>query len=377
MRTKKANVDEIMSRRKDISGASGTVLKAAKAPNSWNKQDRSCRFVMNAQAPDRMGDVIVTAGIDTTEFERNPVGLLFHSSRSWPIGSWSDLEKKTAGRPPRLEGTLNLLPANGPIKEIDETAWMIENGGVRACSIGFRPDWEQAEMILDEEGKWQGGIQWNACELLEGSVVPLPASPESLAKSAGGDFRLAREFIEEVLDTYAKTPEGILLPLADYERAYKRTVEKVADDAIVPVAAAADAEAMEPMDPEDEPMDPEDMPEEPMEEDSTETGKAFTDVIAKAATVPENKTGTKIGSLILELDTSDAEAKIEKVGGFLAKLAEKFPMFFPKAAAEERVEPVIVPIEPPAPPSGEAIAAARAKASALRDRLASKGLIAA
>lgn len=364
MKTKKANVDEIMSLRKDVSGANGTVLKAARAPSTWNKQSRSVRFVMNAQAPDRMGDIVVTAGIDTTEFEKNPVGLLFHSSRSWPIGSWSDIEKKTAGRPPRLEGTLTLLPANGPIKEIDEAAWMIENGGVRACSIGFRPDWDEAEMILDEEGKWAGGIQWNACELLEGSLVPLPASPQSLAKAAGGDFRLARDLIEEVLDTYAKTPEGLLIPMGEYEKAYKTVVERIAEDASTPAAPAAAETEMKADEPAAESTKDDDEPEcEPMKEDAEE-----------AAAESENKTETQPVVVTLSADTTEVEAAVTKVEGLFSRLAKQFPMFFPKAI-EERIEPTIEPPAPPAPPTDEAISAAKAKAAAVRERLAGKGLV--
>lgn len=217
---KKISVDEIMSKRKDLQSGTASIIKAAKAPASWNKEKRTARFVMNSQAVDRYGDVVVTAGIDTAEFEKNPVALLFHSSRSWPVGTWSDLEKVLSGRPPRIEGTLNLLPSGGPVKEIDECAWMIANGGIRACSIGFIPDWDDYELILDDEGQWTYGVKFNRSILTECSVVSVPAAPAALVKDAA-NMGMAREIIEDILDNYTKTPEGLILPRSEYEAAHK------------------------------------------------------------------------------------------------------------------------------------------------------------
>ena len=251
MPNKKANIDEIVTHRKDISTDSAPVLKAAKAPASWNGDNRSARFVMNAQAKDRYNDIVVTEGIETDEFEKNPVGLLFHNSRTWPVATWGNLEKVLKGRPPRLEGDFILLPPGGPIKEIEETEWMLANGGIRACSIGFMPDWDEAEMILDDEGKWTGGIKWGRTTLLECSICAVPASPQSLVKTAGRDINLARELLEDVLDNWVRTPEGLICSRAEFEKFYKLTTEKIGAPAKpkdpnqleLPVAAVAAAPA--------------------------------------------------------------------------------------------------------------------------------------
>lgn len=428
---KKISVDEIIARRKDLGSDVAPVVKAARAPSSWNKDARSARFVMNAQAPDRMGDVIVTDGIDLSQFEKNPVALLFHSSRSWPIGTWGDVEKLTKGRPPRLEGTMTLLPPDGPVKEVDEAAWMIENGGVRGCSIGFIPNWDEVEMILDDEGKWQGGLEFKACEMVEASLVPIPASPQSLIRSAGGEMRVAKEFIEEVLDTYTKTPEGLLLPREEYERAYKVTVEKISEDTIAPAPLAAgtvvtqdlahtsDADVATDADDAElvafkvflsanlqdgdslfanyklvdgetiqngvsvqhqdagDPSKYEFPGAMSVEHEAAIDARVLEIHATKAASVPENKTGTDTPLVVtLDADVTAIEAKVEHVSGLFTRLFEKFPMFFPKAVAE-RIEPTITPPDPPAPPTIEAISEAKAKAQAVRDRLVSKGLIAA
>ena len=411
----KLSVDEIVARRKDIASDTATITKAARSPASWNKDTRSARYVMNAQSTDRYGDIVVTAGIDTTQFEKNPVGLLFHSSRSWPIGSWSNLEKVLKGRPPRLEGDLTLLPEGGPIPEIDQAAWMIENGGIRACSIGFRPDWDDVEMILDDEGHWTGGLKFLASELLECSVCSVGASPEALIKDAGGDWRLARELVEEMLDTYARTPEGLLVPREEYEKAYRVTVEKITEDTRAffklpeePIGVTPTEEEKEVFLPSDEVLDAfvdamkdgdavrlatgddgyqlvivrdgHDAPEYCLALDDRMTIDQVKDVnqsivdrlaakLMSADDVPEPPAEKTATTIVVELDMAEAVEKVNALSALVDSVVAKISKFFGSKAAEP--EPVI----PPAPPTAEAIEEAKAKAMARLERLAIKGLI--
>ena len=164
----------------------GRLVKVAStAPASWNPGTRSARFVMTAQSPDRMLDVVVTAGLDTTSFQKNPGAYFAHDSSNFPIGQWQDLQKYLHAAPPRMEGTLQLGPAGGPIPEIDQAAWSLQHGLLRAASIGFLPNWDAVEKILDK-GDWLGGLLFHETELLECSLVGIPASRESLAKGLGG-----------------------------------------------------------------------------------------------------------------------------------------------------------------------------------------------
>lgn len=219
----KISADEAIAKRKDHmreTDRGSAVLKAMKAPASWDKTKRSARFVMTTQNVDRYGDVVVTEGVDTTEFEKNPVGLLFHNSRAWPVAQWSNLEKILTGRPKRLEGDFNLLPAGGPVPEVDQTEYMLANGAIRACSIGFVPNFDQVEAIRDDEGRWLG-YRFNESELVECSICAVPANPQALVKMSDGDAKLARELVEDVLDNWAKSPAGILMPRSEFEAAYR------------------------------------------------------------------------------------------------------------------------------------------------------------
>lgn len=371
---------------------------------------------MNAQTTDRYGDIVVTDGIQIDEFEKNPVGLLFHNARTWPVATWENLEKVLKGRPRRLEGDFVLLPPGGPVKEIDETEWMLANGGIRACSIGFTPDWEEAEMILDEDEKWTGGIRWVRTTLLECSICAVPASPQALVKAAGRDINLAKELLEDVLDNWVRTPEGLLLSRAKFEKEYKITVEK-----LVPPARPKDPNQLEmPVEPAEETIetflakaikgdtvhvirdlretasvdgwsqeavadseraviirDGKDVATFKVEDAADATAKILArmkDLYPEppAPMPPAAPEEPRSITVKLDLDAMDFDKKVEGVSSWLVDVQERFKKFFgaKETEPEERIEPTI-----DSAPSPEAIAAARSKATALRDRVAAKGLI--
>ena len=514
---KKVSADEARSKhdkmvRKSL-GGSEVVIKGFKSPPSWNSEQRSARFIMTSESVDRYGDIVVQSGLDITRFLQNPQGLLFHNSRSWPCGVWSDINKVLTGRPKRTEGVLNFLP-EGTDPDADRAARHVSAGSIRTVSIGFAPDWDDVEMILDDEGEWFTGWKFNKSELLEGSLVPIPAQPDALVKDAGGDFSLARDLIEEVLDTWAKTPDGLLVPMDEYRAKHLDLVgehsfhivkgieqpPKTISRTEAAIKAATEEEAAsfvgatvrwDPAHPEnkEEPASgvfadcsgeivhsyivasgenkgvhalwvewskdgvalgmyrgvraervllTEFKADEPEDagEDQTEAFKAFlaaaepgdvlkiygrlvapsrdktidigvtrerpgTDKIEsfefkaemtaeqralveariaelKAVAEPENKPETPAPIVVtLSADTTEVEAAVTKVEGLFGRLAKQFPMFFPKAIEEERIEPTIEDPAPPAPPTADDIAAALAKAAGTRERLAAKGLIAA
>lgn len=226
MKRKKISIDEILAKRQGsihTAGSGDLVVKGFRSPATWNSEERTARYTMSAQAPDRDGDTVRAAGIKLDEFIKNPQGLVFHASRSWPVGLWEDLEKVTVGRTPRLDGTIRFAP-KGVIEEADKAAGLVACGILRACSIGFRP--LEAEGMFDDNGRFLG-IDFQETELLECSLVPIPAHPKALVKSAGGDLSIAREFLEEAIENYAITPEGLLVPRSEYEKQYRVIVEKI------------------------------------------------------------------------------------------------------------------------------------------------------
>lgn len=455
---KRVSADEAHAKatekRKDIlrdTTAGVSIMKAAKAPASWNPEARSARFVMTTQQLDRYGDIVVTAGGDMTEFLRNPVGLLFHNSRTWPVASWTNVEVLSRTRPPRMEGDFSLLPEGGPVKEVDECAWMIANGGIRACSIGFIPDWDDIELIYDDDEGWLTGFQFNKWELTECSVCAVPANAGALVKSAHGDMNLAKELLEDVLDNWVKTPEGLLLSRADFEATHKGVATErkhfIVDKDFVPtvgkfverdqaaVSAATEEEAREyvgawvvldPAHPENKeaPFDilarahgeviasfiVDDGPKKGVHGLAVEfltddwSGmfrgiEASRFLLAKKQAeitdpTPETTEKDLKVELTVDIDTSSIEKANEAAGNFettIERVEKRFDGLMVKISkffsgdsqkgvetAVDRVDPEIV-IEPEvkSPPTDEDIESARVKATAVRERLIQKGMIAA
>src|SRR5947207_10691716 len=102
------SADEAHALRKTQLRGDALYKAAQTAPTTWNAATRSARFVMSSQREDLMGDIVVTSGIRTAPFERNPIAQLNHDSASWPIGRWANLTKVLTASPPRLEGDLIL-----------------------------------------------------------------------------------------------------------------------------------------------------------------------------------------------------------------------------------------------------------------------------
>lgn len=228
----KISLDQIMSERQfsiHKTDKGDALFKINKAPATWNAEERSAIFCMTAEITDRYGDVVVSKGGILTDFVNNPVALWAHNSRNFPIGMWSDL-KVFGGQRKRMEGKNNLSP-EGTTPDGDTVARLLAANMVRACSIGFMPtEWE----AIDKENPWNGYkfLEW---ELWECSVCSIPANPAALVKAAGGDAGLALQAIELVLDEWARTPAGTIVPRAVYEKAYK--VQKDTNTTILEVRA--------------------------------------------------------------------------------------------------------------------------------------------
>lgn len=128
-------------------------------------------FVLSDATVDRYGDSIVAKGWDLASFERNPIALFGHS-HDYPIGRWSDLRVEGG----KLIGRLNLA-ARGTSARIDELIGLVEQGILRAVSVGFVA--KKAEPI--DPSKPYAGQRYLEQELLETSLVSVPANPAALA----------------------------------------------------------------------------------------------------------------------------------------------------------------------------------------------------
>lgn len=131
------------------------------------------RAVMSSPTVDRVGDSILQAGWDLSEFTANPVMLYQHRADE-PVGIWRDV---------RIEGgNLTGEPVFHPA-EINPFAGRLEKlyraRMLRAFSVGFVP------LEFDPMPDGNGWIIKRA-KLLECSAVTIPANADALLKAAPG-----------------------------------------------------------------------------------------------------------------------------------------------------------------------------------------------
>lgn len=127
-------------------------------------------FVASNDDVDRMGDVIEVSGWKLAGFKKNPVALWAHDSRT-PIGTWEDVEVRDGALMARLVmAEANTSPWINTIRSL------LAQRILRACSVGFR-----AIRAVALEGSKVGGIRFLEQELLEISVVSVPANAAALS----------------------------------------------------------------------------------------------------------------------------------------------------------------------------------------------------
>ena len=126
-------------------------------------------FVLSDETSDRMGDIIMSDGWDLSNFKKNPIALFGHRS-DFPIGTWKNVRVVDK----QLRGFLELAP-EGTSDRIDEIRALIDAGVLKAVSVGFRPKESKPRPETDY------GVFFTKSELVETSLVSVPANPNALA----------------------------------------------------------------------------------------------------------------------------------------------------------------------------------------------------
>lgn len=150
-------------------------------------------FVLSDATVDRYGDIVDPSGWVLGNFKKNPIALFGHSG-GFPIGTWSNI--RVEGE--KLIGRLNLA-AKGTSARLDEIISLVEQGILRAVSVGFRP--LKSEPI-DAEKPW-GAQRYVRQELLETSLVSVPANPAALALAKS--LNLSQEIMDLAFGVNAET----------------------------------------------------------------------------------------------------------------------------------------------------------------------------
>ena len=158
----------------------GALLRRGAVIKGVDTEGRTMRFVASDESVDRYGDIVRASGWQLDNFRRNPVLLFAHDSRQPPVGQVPSIEV--------VERELIadcLFRPEGDSQLSDDVWRAVEGGFLRAASVGFTPTGPINELV-DPAGNWTG-FEFTSQELLELSVVPVPANPQALAvaKSLG------------------------------------------------------------------------------------------------------------------------------------------------------------------------------------------------
>lgn len=149
-------------------------------------------FIISDGSLDRHGTRINPMGWDLAAFKRNPIALFGHSG-GFPIGRWENV--RVEGE--KLVGRL-VMAAKGTSARIDELANLVEQGILRAVSVGFS--------VLEYGTPGRSQYDYEKQELLEVSLVSVPSNTNALAVARG--LNISNETLSLAFGEHADTGPG-------------------------------------------------------------------------------------------------------------------------------------------------------------------------
>lgn len=148
-----------------------TVYKASELEK---KDDGTYEFVASDETPDRYGDIVRVAGWELKNYRKNPIVLFGHRQDN-PVGISSKVWVDGTKLMHRIK-----LAAEGTSDFIDTLRKLVDQRIIRAVSVGFRVTAEPV-YIRDPKTERITGMEFVGQELLEISLVSVPANPAALA----------------------------------------------------------------------------------------------------------------------------------------------------------------------------------------------------
>jgi uncharacterized protein len=192
---------------------------------SLGDERKTYQFIITSEAIDRHGDIVRMSGANLDAFKKNPVVLYQHNSNAAPIGRAVDIEL-------RANQIVAEVEFHGKTEESRLVRDLVELGYMRTVSIGFVPRKITERNATDvEKAKlpaWRDTItEFESWDLLEFSVVTIPANPEAIILNS----------INDTLQNVSKA--GKVLSKTNYAKL------KAAHDAIGEVLAKVETEEEE------------------------------------------------------------------------------------------------------------------------------------
>jgi HK97 family phage prohead protease len=127
---------------------------------------RTYRFIVSTDTVDRSNDTIDQAGWDLKAYRRSPVVLWAHDASQWPIGKATKIGVEG--------GKLIAEVMFADTFEGRKAQALVDAGMLKATSVGFLPT--ESKMSIER----RGGYDFKKQQLMEFSIVPVPANPDCL-----------------------------------------------------------------------------------------------------------------------------------------------------------------------------------------------------
>ena len=256
------------------------------AVKSIDEEKRQATFVISTDEIDRMYE-IVEQSWELENYKKNPIVLCGHDSSKpgYVVGCATEIRAEKEGDKNITIGTVQFAE-EGTSSDADTVWKLVKQGILRTVSVGFIPHTFKA--LKNEDGSETTVLADN--ELLEFSIVPIPANPSAVAL-AMTDGSIEEKDAKFMLKTYKAEAQYIENSLCGTIGAKKTdaTISKgakaMSDEDIAKIAEAvgvAVSEAIAPKldeildkvsddnsddKPTDEPNEPEQMANEPIADD--------------------------------------------------------------------------------------------------------------
>jgi HK97 family phage prohead protease len=191
----------------DRKNVTGTKLLTERSTDlQADESARTIRFIASDETVDRYGDVVSVKGWSLANYRQNPIFLWGHDYDE-PIGRVMEVGVEDG----RLMATARLAD-EGTSPFIDRLWKSIKQKFINAVSVGFMVHSEKDyEQILDEDEHFTG-FHFLRQELLEISLVAVPANPSALL--VGRSLNLPPDFLKRVL----RTDASVLQVQQQYQR---------------------------------------------------------------------------------------------------------------------------------------------------------------
>lgn len=178
------------------------------AVKSIDEETRQATFVISTDEKDRMGEVVEQSW-DLENYKKNPIVLFGHdpSKPGYVLGKATEIVADKDGDKNVTLGTVQFAE-EGTSQDADTVWKLVKQGILRTVSVGFIPHTfkkldgdEETDVLADNE-------------LLEFSIVPIPANPSAVALALG-DGSIEEKDAKYMLKAYKTEASFIEKSLCD------------------------------------------------------------------------------------------------------------------------------------------------------------------